>query len=129
MKIAAHVPDLMDRSKVAALGEVTFVADPAELPDVAAASKADVVVVDLSRPGVLDVLSRIDAHTVGFGRHTSPRAATRSSPARSSSPACSAARWRRAVHRAETIRTLPGNLASSSFRPTSGGRGDGIRHR
>lgn len=66
-RVVAYVPDLMDRSKVAALGDVRFVAAPAELVGV----EADVVVVDLSRPGVLDVLPRVRAHTVGFGRHTS----------------------------------------------------------
>lgn len=64
----AYVPDLMDRSKVAAVaGAVTFVATPAELP--AAAAGASLVVVDLSRPGVLEVLGDIEAPTIGFGRH------------------------------------------------------------
>jgi hypothetical protein len=65
----AYVPDLMDRSKVAAAvaGDVTFVSTPDELP--AAAAGADLVVVDLSRPGVLEVLPVIDAPTIGFGRH------------------------------------------------------------
>lgn len=63
----AFVPDLMDRSKVAAAGGVTFVADPAELP--AAAEGSSLVVVDLSRPGVLEVLPQIAVPTIGFGRH------------------------------------------------------------
>jgi hypothetical protein len=65
-RVAAYVPDLIDRSKVAALGHVTFVDDPARLAE----TDADVVVVDLSRPGVLDVLPKVRARTVGFGRHT-----------------------------------------------------------
>ena len=70
-RIAAYVPDLMDRSKVAAAaaagnGEVTFVASPADLGSV----DADLVVVDLSRPGVLEALPAIKARTIGFGRHT-----------------------------------------------------------
>ncbi len=64
--IAAYVPDLMDRSKLSAAGDVSFVATPAELP-----SKAvDVVVVDLSRPGVLEVLGQLrGVRTIGFGSH------------------------------------------------------------
>ncbi|MDQ1392380.1 MAG: hypothetical protein QOF30_1357 [Acidimicrobiaceae bacterium] len=63
----AYVPDLMDRSKVSSAGPVTFVARPADLP--AAAEGAALVVVDLSRPGVLEVLASIAAPTIGFGRH------------------------------------------------------------
>lgn len=65
----AYVPDLMDRSKVAGAvaGEVTFVSRPGDLP--AAAAGADLVVVDLSRPGVIEVLPAIAAPTIGFGRH------------------------------------------------------------
>ena len=65
-RVVAYVPELIDRSKVAAAAEVTFVGDPAEL----ASADADLVVVDLSRPGVVDVLPQIRAHTIGFGRHT-----------------------------------------------------------
>ena len=65
-RVAAYVPDLLDRSKVAAAGEVTFVRDPSELASIV----ADVVVVDLAAPGALDVLPSIDARTIGFGRHT-----------------------------------------------------------
>ncbi|MDQ6614847.1 MAG: hypothetical protein M3083_08890 [Actinomycetota bacterium] len=63
----AYVPDLMDRSKVASVGPVTFVNHPADLP--VASEGATLVVVDLSRPGVLEVLAAIKAPTVGFGRH------------------------------------------------------------
>ena len=66
-RTVAFVPDLMDRSKVAAAGPVTFVATAAELP--AAAEGSTLVVVDLSRPGVLEVLPNIAARTIGFGRH------------------------------------------------------------
>src|SRR5205814_1747826 len=68
--IVAYVPDLMDRSKVsAAAGDrVRFVASPGELEE--AAAGGDLVVVDLSRPGVLDALSRITTTTtIGFGSH------------------------------------------------------------
>lgn len=66
-RIAAYVPDLMDRSKVAAAAPgVTFVATPAAL----AATDADLVVVDLSRPGVLEALPELDdVRTIGFGSH------------------------------------------------------------
>jgi len=65
-RIAAYVPDLMDRSKLAAVADVTFVSSPAEL----AATPADLVVVDLSRPGVLEALNQeIGVRTIGFGSH------------------------------------------------------------
>ena len=66
--VAAYVPDLMDRSKLSAVGggRVAFVRAPAELAD----SDADVVVVDLGRPGVLDVLPALAGRRViGFGSH------------------------------------------------------------
>jgi len=68
-RTVAYVPDLMDRSKVASASgtPVTFVARPTDLP--AASAAADLVVVDLSRPGVLEVLPAIAAPTIGFGRH------------------------------------------------------------
>lgn len=68
-RIAAYVPDLMDRSKVAAAageGEVTFVPTPAGL----AAVGAEVVVVDLARPGVLDALAQLGTtRSIGFASH------------------------------------------------------------
>jgi hypothetical protein len=48
VKIVAYVPDLMDRSKVAAAADVTFVARPTELADTAVANRADLVVVDVT---------------------------------------------------------------------------------
>ena len=71
MKVSALVPDLMDRSKVGAPGaEVGFVRDASQLD-----ATADVVVVDLGRPGVLDAVRAMraagsTAFVVGFGRHT-----------------------------------------------------------
>ena len=66
MRIAAHVPDLMDRSRLRSTkAEVALVADPAELVGL----EVDLVVVDLSRPGVLDVLGDIGVRTVGFAAH------------------------------------------------------------
>jgi DNA-binding NarL/FixJ family response regulator len=61
----------MDRSKVAAAGPaVSFAATPAAL--VEAAAGADVVVVDLGRPGAVDVLPALvatGARVVAFGSH------------------------------------------------------------
>lgn len=69
MKVVAYVPDLMDRSKVAAAAaEVSFVGSPAGLA--AAAQGADLVVVDLTRPGVLDAVAGIGARVVAFANHT-----------------------------------------------------------
>jgi hypothetical protein len=65
--VVAYVPDLMDRSRLAAVAPVEFVGSPADLPG--AAAGADVVVVDLARPGVLDVLPQITVVTIGFGSH------------------------------------------------------------
>jgi hypothetical protein len=71
--VVAHVPDLMDRSKLAGLHgvEVTFVGDPAGLAAEAAERGATVVVVDLSRPGVLAALAAggLPERVVGFGSH------------------------------------------------------------
>jgi DNA-binding NarL/FixJ family response regulator len=71
MTVAAYVPDLMDRSKVAAAGPaVSFLPTPAALVD--AAPEAELVVVDLGRPGVVDVLPALvatGARVVAFGSH------------------------------------------------------------
>lgn len=72
MAIVAYVPDLMDRSRIegAAPGPVRFAASPSDLVDLAA--RADLVVVDLSRTGTLDVLADVSAlgvRIVGFGSH------------------------------------------------------------
>jgi hypothetical protein len=62
--VAAYVPDLMDRSRLAGI-EITFVASPAALAD----TPADLVVVDLGRPGALEALPSITARVIGFGSH------------------------------------------------------------
>lgn len=65
--IVAHVPDLMDRSRVAAaFGDVRFVDDPADL------AGAAVAVVDLTRPGVPDAAAAVAAaggRVVAFAPH------------------------------------------------------------
>jgi hypothetical protein len=68
-RVVAYVPDLMDRSKVAAAADCTFVARPGDLA--ALCGEADVVVVDLTRPGVVDVLAGLDGRVIGFANHTS----------------------------------------------------------
>lgn len=66
MRVAAYVPDLMDRSRLAGAGDVEFVSSPSQL----ASTDADVVVVDLSRPGVLEALGDLGGRrTIGFGSH------------------------------------------------------------
>ncbi len=68
-RVVAVVPDLMDRSRLVAVEgvEVRFVAASA----LASVDQADLVVVDLSRPGVLDAVSAaaLAAPVVGFGPH------------------------------------------------------------
>ena len=69
-RVLAYVPELMDRSKVGAAGDVTFVARPSELA--ALAGPGDVVVVDLGRSGVLAALPEVvatGARVIGFGSH------------------------------------------------------------
>lgn len=69
----ALVPDLMDRSKVEAAAraagvELELVGTAADLAG--RAEGADLVIVDLGRPGVLDALGQLAGlRTVGFGSH------------------------------------------------------------
>lgn len=72
MAVVGYVPDLMDRSRITGVAgaNVRFASTPADLVDLAAG--ADLVVVDLSRPGVVDVLADVSAQgvrTIGFGAH------------------------------------------------------------
>lgn len=66
-RVAAYVPDLMDRSKVAAAApDAAFVSTPQALADV----DADLYVVDLNRPGAVDVLAALGGRrVVGFASH------------------------------------------------------------
>jgi hypothetical protein len=64
-RVAAFVPDLMDRSRLGGL-DVEFVGDPAGL----VATEAELVVVDLGRPGALEVLPVLAGRrTIAFGSH------------------------------------------------------------
>ena len=69
--VVVYVPDLIDRSKLAAaLPGATFLQGPEALLDQAAG--ADLVVVDLGRPGVSDALPALvatGARVVGFAAH------------------------------------------------------------
>ena len=71
MTVVAYVPDLMDRSKVAAAAPGTrFARTPADLA--AGAGPGVVVVADLARPGAVDGLgaaAAAGARTIGFGSH------------------------------------------------------------
>lgn len=68
-RVVALVPDLMDRSRLARLGdvEVIHVGSPEDLA--ATAAIGDLVVVDLSRPGVLDVVGELPVPVAGFASH------------------------------------------------------------
>jgi hypothetical protein len=67
MRVVAYVPDMMDRSRITAVTEVAveFVSRPGELAGV----DADLAIVDLGRPGVLEVLPAVAARTIGFASH------------------------------------------------------------
>ncbi len=69
MRVIAYVPDLMDRSRFpAAAADVSFVATPEAL--VERAGDADLVVVDLNRRGVLEVMAGLrGVQTIGFASH------------------------------------------------------------
>ncbi len=69
-RVVAYVPDLMDRSRIAGAADVTFVDRPAALAAAAEAQGAEVVVVDLTRPGVLDTVSSVPVPVIGFANHT-----------------------------------------------------------
>lgn len=73
MTVVAFVPDLMDRSKVAAVEPSTvFVGHIADLGEQAADHHARLVVVDLGRAGALDAVAALAATgvaTIGFASH------------------------------------------------------------
>jgi DNA-binding NarL/FixJ family response regulator len=57
----------MDRSRILAVRSVEFVTSPVDLP--VASAGAALVIVDLGRPGVLEVLAQLSTPVVGFGSH------------------------------------------------------------
>ena len=65
-RVVAFVPDLMDRSRLAGIEGVAFVATTQALET----TDADIAIVDLSRQGVLDVLPSVRAaRVIAFGSH------------------------------------------------------------
>ncbi len=72
-RVAAYVPDLMDRSRLSALKgiDLRFVGAPGELASLASGWVPDAVVIDLARPGVIDALQAggIPGRIIGFGSH------------------------------------------------------------
>ncbi len=69
-RIVAYVPDLMDRSKVAAAGDAIFVSRPSDLAGVS--DGCDVVVIDLTKPGAVEALAGLEGtRVIGFANHTS----------------------------------------------------------
>lgn len=62
--VLAYAPDLMDGSKLRAAG-ATLVRRLDELGE----REARLVLVDLSRPGVLEAIAAIEAPVIGFGPH------------------------------------------------------------
>ncbi len=70
MTVVAYTPDLMDRSKIAAAAPgCRFVSRPEALVGLAG---AEVVLVDLSKKGVLDVLADVAAggvRVIAYGSH------------------------------------------------------------
>ena len=75
LRVVAHAPDLMDRSKVrAAFPGAVLVPRATDLATAAAEAEAELVLVDLSRPGVLDAVRVLAATSrpprmVGFASH------------------------------------------------------------
>jgi len=66
VSVAAFVPDLMDQSKLRlAMPDICFVKEIYELIDI----EVDLVVVDLSKLEVLEVLHKIDSKILGFVSH------------------------------------------------------------
>lgn len=64
--VAAFAPDLMDQSKLrGAIDDLVMLRNPAAL----ASTDAAIVLVDLGRPGVLDVIDAIAGRVIGFGSH------------------------------------------------------------
>ena len=66
VSVVAFVPDLMDQSKLRLqIPDICFVKEVSELIDV----DVDLVLVDLSKSEVLEVLHKIDSKILGFASH------------------------------------------------------------
>ena len=66
VSVVAFVPDLMDQSKLRlAMPDICFVKEVSELIDL----EVDLVVIDLSKSEVLEILPLIDSKILGFASH------------------------------------------------------------
>jgi hypothetical protein len=66
LPVVVFAPDLMDRSRIAAaIPGAQFARRIDDLPT----TPARLVLLDLHRPGALDVIARIEAPVIGFGSH------------------------------------------------------------
>lgn len=70
MRVLAYVPDLIDRSRIENFAaDATFVDTASAL--VSPSASADIVLVDISRDGAVDVLRQLKcSRVVGFTNHT-----------------------------------------------------------
>lgn len=115
-RVVAFVPDLMDRSKVqgaarAKGARLELVASPSEL-GTALDDDVSLVLVDLSRPGVLEALSACrGAPIVGFGSHVDAELLE----------AAKRAGCREALPRSAFFKRLPGLVGAA----TTGDEGNG----
>jgi hypothetical protein len=75
--VVAFAPDLMDQSRLRAAGDVVLVRRASELLD----HRARLVLVDVTRPGVLDVLADLPAPVIGFYPHVDDELAAAASAA------------------------------------------------
>ena len=66
VSVIAFVPDLMDQSKLRLeMPDICFVKEVSELIDI----DVDLVIVDLSKPEVLDAIPKIDSEILAFASH------------------------------------------------------------
>jgi hypothetical protein len=75
--VVAFAPDLMDQSRLRAAGDVVLVRHASELLD----HRARLVLVDVTRPGVLDVVGDLPAPVIGFFPHVDDELAAAASAA------------------------------------------------
>ena len=66
VSVVAFVPDLMDQSKLRLeMPDICFVKEVSELIDI----DVDLVIIDLSKPEVLDAIPKIDSEILAFASH------------------------------------------------------------
>jgi len=99
--VVAFAPDLMDQSRLRAAGDVVLVRHASELVD---HRQARLVLVDVTRPGVLDVLGDVPAPVIGFFPHVDDELAA----------AASAAGCDEVLPRSVFFRRLPDLLGAAS---------------